>query len=336
MRNVISFLFGLSLVWILNSCTKQNSSDSNNVNVYVGGNHQFWKNGKPVDLPGSFGAINADQRSVIAVRGNVVYTAGPSSYWHGDSLIYWVNSERHFLSALGSDDQGMLIDVTKANDDLYFLGWVYRSVEKMVVWKNDVPIAYPDTNANPKAIAVSGSDVYIAGNTFTPAFFPAYWKNNVRTLLPTNWTYTYATSIFISGNDVYVAGFANDSIRYVSMYWKNGVPVILVDTTSTSVSSYAYSIAVSGNDVYVSGYIGNTELYWKNGIPVELPTCAGCTVDPNIPNAIQIYNGDVYVAGNYYDTDAYIPCYWKNDVRTILDKGDQPYALASSIFVTNQ
>jgi hypothetical protein len=57
-------------------------------------------------------------------------------------------------------------------------------------------------------IFVSGSDVYVSCNDGdgygnTDAF---YWKNGVKTLLQISGYSAYASSLYISGGDVYVAG----------------------------------------------------------------------------------------------------------------------------------
>ena len=73
-------------------------------------------------------------------------------------------------------------------------------------------------------IAVSGSDVYIAGAVFGSdgALHATYWKNGVPTTLDQK--YSVATAITVSGSDVYVAG--NRSVDS-ALYWKNGTPVVL-------------------------------------------------------------------------------------------------------------
>src|SRR5688572_14753754 len=57
------------------------------------------------------------------------------------------------------------------------------------------------------------------------------WKNNTSTSLTTKGT---ANSVYVSNNDVYVAGSENGK----ATYWKNGTPVYLAD-------GEAYSIFVS-------------------------------------------------------------------------------------------
>jgi hypothetical protein len=88
-----------------------------------------------------------------------------------------------------------------------------------------------------------------------------------------------ATSIAVSGADVYVAGTEWNGNSYqiqgstyvyrksVAKYWKNGKVVNLTDGAEDAV---AKSIAISGTDVYVAGTVNGYATYWKNGVAVKL------------------------------------------------------------------
>ncbi len=92
-----------------------------------------------------------------------------------------------------------------------------------------------------------------------------YWKNGVKTTLVNRHgvDYAAATSIAISGNDVYVSGthFTPD---FQAVYWKNGSMQDLPNGLE------ANAIAIAGTDVYVLGIdaSGNTVL-WKNSVVIE-------------------------------------------------------------------
>jgi hypothetical protein len=119
-------------------------------------------------------------------------------------------------------------------------------------------------------IAVS-PDVFVAGyeHNGSSAHIAKYWKNGVATNLTDGTQNAYASSIFVSGSDIHVAGRELNSGIYMARYWKNGKSVTL-----TNGASEAYSVFVSNNDVYIAGSeYGNgvtVAKYWKNGVAVNL------------------------------------------------------------------
>jgi len=147
-------------------------------------------------------------------------------------------------------------------------------------------------------------DVYACGQVGEKA---VYWKNRKRVELPYG---RYASSINISGNDVYVFGDIGEYPNSKTVYWKNGKLVELPkmnDNDGTFVSSrYVY-----GNDVYVCGEAYNKAVYWKNGKLVELSS----------GNAKSIYvsGNDVYVCGNVGEDKV---VYWKNGTLVELPGGN--------------
>ena len=105
-------------------------------------------------------------------------------------------------------------------------------------WKNsqetDITALHPnDYFTGIHSIFVLDGDIYLTGYLVVPANggtnAPAYWKNGVEYDLPLNGaTYGSATSIFVSGTDVYLTGETSDG----AVYWKNGVETILSSTGS--------------------------------------------------------------------------------------------------------
>ena len=125
-----------------------------------------------------------------------------------------------------------------------------------------------------------------------------------------------ATSIFVSGSDVYVGGMGFNGVHDYAMYWKNGEAVNLTDGIE---DAWVNSIFVSGTDVYVAGVVvtsgHSTAVYWKNGVATSLP-------DGSTAHDIVVWGTDVYVAGMTSTWNPLGPAgYWKNGVFTRLVNG---------------
>ena len=62
-----------------------------------------------------------------------------------------------------------------------------------------------------------------------------YWNNGSETILSSSSINSIANSIYVSGKDVYVAGYVyNDFQEQYAVYWKNGIEVKLTDGTNRS------------------------------------------------------------------------------------------------------
>lgn len=163
-------------------------------------------------------------------------------------------------------------------------------------------------------------DIYVAGQQGGVA---QYWKNGSGINLPNG---TIANSIYIYGNDMYMAGqeYLGGGIHQIAKYWKNGVAINLTDGISYAGANDIY---VSNNDTYVAGWesLGNAYAkYWKNGVAVNLP-------NGGIATSIYVSDNDVYVAGN--DTGQLIAKYWKNGNAVNLPNGSG-YSSANDIYVS--
>jgi hypothetical protein len=201
----------------------------------------------------------------------------------------------------------------------------------------------PEPEPEPEPEPVRETVVHVAGwsDTANGEAFPCYWKDGQLTVLsvcrldgPIK-AQAYAHSIFVSGSDVYAAGYGSCNYRYVASYWKNGKRT---DLKHGSGHCHAKSIFVSGKDVYLAGCINffnaTVPCYWKNGVRTDLsrPGLKGSAE----ANAIFVVGSDVYVAGSSnieVNMNMAIPvaCYWKNGVRTDLSPFDpkrQAYGLS--------
>lgn len=261
-----------------------------------------------------------------------------------------------FLSGCGSNTNATGSNTnTPPITDVYVAGYESSAAgpDTAVYWKDGVPTTLPDQNLGSQAfsIAVSGSNVYLAGRVNNGTVDVAtYWNNGTAVALTDGTREAVATSIFASGTDIYVAGYEFSGTSGdpsnpgygVAMYWKNGIPVALTDGTEPAEAS---SIFVSGTDVYVAGFeetdtqtgpttyaVNPVATYWKNGAPVALTNGEQASE----ASSIFVSGSDVYVAG-YYCTvsapDCSRPLYWKNGMIVPLTFSSSP-AIVSSIFVS--
>ena len=305
--------FLVILVLALWSCKKElsHSSLAQKVDVYVAGfvdspnkiHPVYWKNGNLVQLSLTSSGVIKGWASSIAVSGNDVYVAGYRT---------------HFSFNRSPTIDGMF-------------------------WKNGVEIPF-DLNVNGPSslpcVIVSGNDVYVVvqEDVWGNGEVAHYWKNGNLVELTDGSNGSTASSIVISGSDVYVAGIgyggvsANGSSIEVGEYWKNGTPVVLSDATTDVETS---SIAVSGGNVYVAATqydissingVGNgIAKYWKNKSPINLTDGSKDAT----ANSIAMSGNDVYVAGN----EGKVAKYWKNGSPVNLTDG-LVYSVANAIVIS--
>jgi hypothetical protein len=179
-------------------------------------------------------------------------------------------------------------------------------------------------------------DVYVAGHEKNEngIFVAKYWKNGVAVELSDGIKNNYANSIFVSNNDVYVAGYEDSETLQTgkAKYWKNGMPFYLSGEGS-NIYSDANGITVSGNDVYVAGIMYSIHkfqdpkpVYWKNGSVIPISEEIGNAYD------ISVLNNDVYVGGSMIH-GAYRGFYAKNgnivQLKTVADTVSYVYALTT-------
>jgi len=189
-------------------------------------------------------------------------------------------------------------------------------------------------NGSPKTVPIyalnwnSSVDVYVVGVSNSKA---TLWKNGVKTFLSNS--QSYAKSVYVSGSDVYVAGYVGSGISdYKATLWKNGTAQTLYSS-----ASQATSVFVSGSDVYVAGITGTAPrraVYWKNGsqTTLTLPTLSSGTTYSTEANSIYVSGSDVYVAGtSINNTTSRYATYWKNGTpQPFSSSGSE----ANSIFVS--
>ena len=292
-------------------------------NYLSSGEHPtYWKNGSPVRLDYGDYRFNNNNKSgkasTIAVSGNNVYVAGYGTWFSYTSGllpygVFWKNGIPLDPDSMNIYETYELYSLAVSNNDTYMVGW---GTGEATYWKNEDRI------------------------TLSPGYSPT--TLNIRAT---------ASSIAVSGNDVYVSGHQSEELSPVgfwsnvfAVYWKNGN---LVKLTDGSKDANANFIIVSGNDVYVAGVVVtdgavNKAQYWKNGALVNLTDGTA----EAYANSIAVSGMDVYVAGTQWDgnainyNDGYtvyhrnpIAKYWKNGNPVNLTDGSK-WAEAKSIVVS--
>jgi hypothetical protein len=303
------------------------------VDVYVSGslegvNQQaaYWKNGVLNQLTQSPALANANG---IAIHGNDVYVVGLSISANIVHAVYWKNGVITTLSSLTKNSSAA--GIAFQGNDMYVIG---SDSSRATVWKNGVPTFLPKGYAA-TAIAVNGTDVYVAGYTlFASKDTAAYWKNGVITRLPQG---NIAYAIAVNGTDIYVGGTASNG---VGMYWKNGVGVQLPN----GVAGYSNinGIAANGTDIFLAGTSpysvnGLAATFWKNNVPTILsaPGSPDATPLNNAAESICLYGSDVYLTSQVIDktNSVFASYYWKNNVPTRLSDGGSKGVFVSGITV---
>ena len=222
--------------------------------------------------------------SSIVLYGTGIYAVGASvNANNGVSATLWINGSR-----------SILLNTTWSNfSSIYFdettnLGVIVGATEGNIPG-NHVPIYHVlgsssiigtktlEAESNfYKYSATSGfvlkNDIYIVGSqterTNSANYKPIFWKNGVRQpLLNGGKDIGGATSVFVMGTDVYVAGMVSIGSKSAACVWKNGVPQYLSDGANFGM---AYAITGYGTDIYVVGTDGLNAVIWKNGVKETL------------------------------------------------------------------
>jgi len=208
----------------------------------------FWKNGQifhPADT------IYSSMGRGLAYANNQLYIVGYLSDSNPSTGVIWQNGQAYHL---GDDNSVNTYSIASAGNDIYVAGTSFYSVDVFTYWENGQPVNLGDLNLSvwslePCFIAVSGTDVYIAGMEYkipptinTPIVEIAmYWKNSQPYYLTDGKHDAHVTGIKVFGNDVYISGYESNGTKYVAKYWKNGQAVNLSDGKN---DAYAKDIAV--------------------------------------------------------------------------------------------
>ena len=291
--------------------------------VYVSGSYSdgsnyiaaVWKNGVKTDFPGGNGS-----------GANSVYASGGSIYVAG----YYGNTDDNGIAAIWISSDGGSSFVKK---DLPDQGTEDASASSIYVNGNNVYVAgyYTDDSVPIAAVWISSN----GGSSFVKKDLPDQGDADAG-----------ADSIYVSGSNVYVAGYYFDGVStYVAVVWvsSNGggsfVEQDLPDQGDGSAE--AYSVYASGNSVYVAGDYNNGSYMSA----VWISSNSGSSfIKKDIPetnvhaDSVYVSGGSIYVAGYYIAGPKPTATVWVSlDGGTTFSKMDLmtgSYAVANSVYVS--
>jgi len=162
------------------------------------------------------------------------------------------------------------------------------------------------------------------------------WINGEETLLSDRKNNSWATSVYVAGNDVYIAGYEEDETtkNFVTKIWKNGIATSLTDN---QVGSKANHVFVLNADVYVTGSQfnngKNVAYIWKNGIATQLSN----GTNNGSASSVYVSDDDLYVVGSVNDSEQNrTATLWKNNFPSNPLSPSGIDATANSVFVMDK
>jgi hypothetical protein len=273
-----------------------------------------------------------------------IYVAGTEYDGTNTILCYWKNGQKVTFPSTG---YVMINDFIVSGSDVYVLGSeMGNGTVSHCYWKNGVKVLLPNA-ASTKGMAISGSDVYVAGEIFNAddEWIACYWKNGILTTLTTH--PSFVNAIAISGEDVYIAGcderdhYITDDDYWIptakACYWKNGNVTTLTDGNN---HAEAYAITISEGNVYVAGEIMTWDDVAKNVIYIPFYWNGTTRTDLTdgtqriIMDTIIVSSSNVYVLGKEQEQSGsgnWKPAYWKNGNKVYLNRMDDYGAMHSNL-----
>ncbi|MBS9461499.1 IPT/TIG domain-containing protein [Flagellimonas sp. 389] len=235
----------------------------------------IWKNGE-VYMELTDGLLGAVALSVYVANDNV-YAAGGE--WNNNGYIpkIWKNGEEVFISDI---NPGIARSVFVDGNDFYVCGEeIADGEENVLYWKNGeryILESFPfdvGKNYTASSIYVKDGIVHVVGAIGN--FVANSWAadtdggNITSTILAEDEElYSSARSVFVDGDDIYIAG------RYdkKAVIWKNGIIMEMPSNPNPNVISDAVSVFLYKGDIYVAGGDGTNTSLWVNYSQILLPS----------------------------------------------------------------
>lgn len=253
-------------------------TSQNGLKVYLAGNDNsyatYWYNGAPTRVSETQSSylvdIYATKEDKVSVVGRAGIAKSIGLYWDKDMGEFYLNT-REYSSGTAFD-----VFIDEETGDIYFTdheGWTQEDYSQTYVaryWKNFVRTDLTEEGYVSQAgdIMYKGGNLYIMVQQGNEKY---YLKNDEKIMLENYDGGIYPSSMFISGEDVYIGGYYLATDKYCPCYWKNGE----ITTIPTDQNAQVYGIAVDDDEnVYLAGSYGSglsrSAAYWKNGEMTEL------------------------------------------------------------------
>jgi len=270
---------------------------------------------------------NRSEAVAIHVYGDDVYTTGYQ--YNGDTrrVVYWKNNEIRRLGDAYPYNGGTAIFADGSG--VYVAGTVYEMIEGRTlpfqhVWVNDTFLQKSG------ALAFSGifallpyqDTLYMAGDFGQQA---QLWTDGIMRGLAGSGS--GARALNVVNGEVYVLGFevvnSNTDAISVWKYRRNGVRPEKVFSHELGKRITKMDAAMYGNDYYfvVNSSNGNSSVHKNNQLLYSLSETGNVEAQ-----AIQVYQGKVYVLGQQIDGTAATPTLWiDGEPQTLFDADQKIY-----------
>ncbi len=335
---ILKTLFAIAIVSI--SCSKDNDEQQQTLqepakitNIYIGGSQKIagkeratiWKNGVAKMLPSD--PANNSRVNSVYVYNDVVYAVGYDYFGGAKVATLWKDDIRIILNTISSE----AYSIAGFKDLVYIAGQV-ESKASLVAVKDDLTQEIKLnllTNSIAKSVYVTNDGfvadgIYITGKNGSNAF--TYKVTDGTTTQATN--LSLSESIFVRGNDVFVAQNNTFLNSQTASLQKNGVPQNTIASNAAMYSVYGdeqniYAVGA----IYPNDPVNSRATIWENYISKQLSQLYSQA------NSVFVLDKNVYVAGFEYDSNTahYKATLWTNGkIQTISTEDCQ----VKSVFVT--